>query len=179
MPLVSNAREFFAHGGSILKRKEWMKSPVTGSMALALENDVDIPTWQLVGSLCLVVGAFWTVLGRNQTVSLCEQQGLENCGILEDFVPNSKCPWSIWPTPASHPAQLHHHRYPRQLLWWGLGMAPWASFPGDLGHCGLTLQKREKQIKIWCLYGIGVGEEGRCRDIWKQKKICVHDLMHF
>lgn len=41
MSLVSSARGLFAHpacfvdGGNILKRKEWMESPVIGSMALA------------------------------------------------------------------------------------------------------------------------------------------------
>lgn len=54
---------WFVGGGKILKTKGWLKSPTTGLMALALFfNGLQRMTrifaaWQLVSSLCLVVGA--------------------------------------------------------------------------------------------------------------------------
>lgn len=108
----------------------------------SLGKDVGDPTWQ----------GPW----EEPDWQSSEQQRLENCGILEDLSQTpSKCPWSIWPTPASHPAQLHHHWYPRQLLWWGLGMAPWPSFPGVWGFGTLwahTPKERETDNNLMLMW---------------------------
>lgn len=133
----------FVDGGKILKTKGQMKSLMTGPIAVALFfNDPQrmtwiFITWHLDGALSLAVGTKVCLrnLERNKTVTVpgASRGKTTMASSRKLSMTLGKCPWTSWPTPASHSAQLHYHQYSRQLLWLCLGMAPFASFPWDWG----------------------------------------------